>query len=62
MELASQLIIKIANKLGAPVLSVLFVLIGVGLTLSLILQAHLLFLVVLLVGLALIYQMRDHRG
>lgn len=59
MEPLRNLILKTATKLGAPVLSVLFVLIGMGLTISLLLQAHLLFLVVLFVGLALIYQMWD---
>lgn len=62
MEPLRNLIIKTATKLGAPVLSVLFVLIGMGLTISLLLQAHLLFLVVLFIGLALIYQMRDDLG
>lgn len=59
MEPLRNLIIKTATKLGAPVLSVLFVLIGMGLTISLLLQAHLLFLVVLFVGLGLTYQMWD---
>lgn len=62
MEPLRNLIIKTATKLGAPVLSVLFVLIGMGLTISLLLKAHLLFLVVLFVGLALIYQMWDDLG
>lgn len=62
MEPLRNLIIKTATKLGAPVLSVLFVLIGMGLTISLLLQAHLLFLVVLFIGLALIYQMWDDLG